>query len=566
MLKEIATGTSDFCKIRERNNFLVDKTLFIKEWWNKADEVTLITRPRRFGKTLNMSMLECFFSTDYKNRSDLFEGLKISEYPEIMKFQGTIPVIALSFSTVKNDKVFEMKNNIASIIKIHYIRNNEIVHGSDKISEDYKKEYDRIKNGFTVKEPKDFDENLVAKSVLFLSEVLSIEYGKKVIILLDEYDTPLQEAWTQGSWNEILSFMRLLFTSTFKDNKFMDRAVMTGITRVSKESLFSGMNNLLICSLSNEIYQDYFGFTEQEVFDAMDEYGYTNKDEIKFWYDGFNIGRLTDIYNPMSVTFFLNSGKIDSYWANSSSNDLVSKLIRQGSKDIKSDFENLLNGGSVTKKLDEQLVFNKLSTSQSAIWSLLVMSGYLKSNLIRDKLYEIRIVNHETMLLLRNLIEGWFDETVVGYYSDFIKSFLNCDTDSMNEYMNRIVFSSISTFDSAYNEDDFLAPEKFYHGLVLGMLVELRERYAVKSNRESGFGRYDIMLVPHDKKDRAFIIEFKVVNKNKKETLETALTNALAQIEEKKYEQELLDLGATDDNIIKYGFAFEGKKVLIGQG
>ena len=540
MPKKIATGTSDFCKIRERNNFLVDKTLFIKDWFNKADEVTLITRPRRFGKTLNMSMLECFLSSEYKNRSDLFEGLKISEDPEIMKLQGTFPVISLSFSSVKNDKVFEMKNNIASIIKLLYMRNKD------------KKE--------------EFDENLVAKSVLYLSEVLSIEYGKKVIILLDEYDTPLQEAWIQGFWNEILSFMRLFFTATFKDNKFMDRAVMTGITRVSKESLFSGMNNLLICSLTTEHYQDYFGFTEQEVFDAMDEYGYKNKDEIKFWYDGFNVGSLTDIYNPMSVTFFLNSGIIDSYWANSSSNDLVSKLIREGAKDIKSDFEILLNGGSVTKKLDEQLVFNKLSTSQSAIWSLLVMSGYLKSNLIRDKLYEIQIVNHETMLLLRNLIEGWFDETVVGYYSDFIKSFLNCDTDSMNEYMNRIVFSSISTFDSAYNEDDFLAPEKFYHGLVLGMLVELRERYAVKSNRESGFGRYDIMLVPHDTKDRAFIIEFKVVNKNKKETLEIALTNALAQIEEKKYEQELLDLGATDDNIIKYGFAFEGKKVLIGQG
>ena len=347
----------------------------------------------------------------------------------------------------------------------------------------------------------------------------------------------------------------------------MQRAVMTGITRVSKESLFSDMNNLKVCSMSSEQYQNYFGFSEEEVFAAMDELGYTNKDEVKYWYDGFTIGSAKDIYNPWSVINFLSEGKLKPFWANTSSNALVSRLIREGDRKLKMDFEKLLNGETVLKTVDEELVFNQLDYDQNAVWSLLVTSGYLKINSINEDVYELQIVNHEVMLMFRKLIKEWFGRTADNY-SDFIKCMLRCDVCEMNEYMNCILESVVSSFDTAQNKSGFLAPEKFYHGLVLGLLVELRGRYLVQSNRESGFGRYDVMLIPENKKeDKAFIIEFKVVNRNRGETSpEDALENALKQIEEKKYDRYLIDSGISPDMIVKYGFAFEGKEVLIGRG
>ena len=299
----------------------------------------------------------------------------------------------------------------------------------------------------------------------------------------------------------------------------------------------------------------------------MDELGYTNKDEVKYWYDGFTIGSAKDIYNPWSVINFLSEGNLKPYWANTSSNALVSRLIREGDRKLKVDFEKLLNGETVLKTVDEELVFNQLDYDQNAVWSLLVTSGYLKIYSINEDIYELQIVNHEVMLMFRRLIKEWFGRTADNY-SDFIKSMLRCDVYEMNEYMNCILESVVSSFDTAQNKSGFLAPEKFYHGLVLGLLVELRGRYLVQSNRESGFGRYDVMLIPENKKeDKAFIIEFKVVNRNRGETSpEDALENALKQIEEKKYDRYLIDSGISPDMIVKYGFAFEGKEVLIGRG
>ena len=562
MNKPVAIGLQSFSQIRENNCFFVDKTMFIKDWWGSNDAVTLITRPRRFGKTLNMDMLDCFFSTKYANRSDLFEGLDIWKYEEYRKFQGTYPVIFLSFAKLKSSNANEMKDDFCKVLSELYKEFMSTIYQStiltDSEKDDFKNMLYKIDIERSSEDAKD--------AVYILSRILCTHYKKKVIILLDEYDTPLQESWVNEIWDEVVSFMRLFFNSTFKNNKFMCRSVMTGITRVSRESLFSDLNNLKICSMSSEKYQNYFGFTEDEVFEAMNEYGYTNKDEVKSWYDGFTIGNAKDIYNPWSIINFLDEGALKPYWANTSSNSLVSKLIREGSRKLKMDFEKLLNGESVYKTVDEEMVFNQLSENQNAVWSLLVASGYLKINSINDGIYELQIVNHEVMLMFRRLIKEWFGKADDNY-SDFISSMLIGDVDEMNEYMNCILKSVISSFDIAQNESDFLAPERFYHGLVLGLLVELQDRYAVLSNRESGFGRYDVMLVPKNKNaDKAFIIEFKVVNKNRGEKcLEDALENALKQIDDKNYKQNLIDIGICEDQIVNYGFAFEGKKVLVGK-
>lgn len=562
MARKVAIGAQSFSEIREGGSFLIDKTMFIKEWWDNRDSVTLITRPRRFGKTLNMNMLECFFSTRYENRSDLFEDLKIWDYEEYRKIQGKYPVISLSFAEIKNKSFAGMKENISLLFNSLYIRYNSIICESEEVTEDNKEKYKRIKNELVNGE----NENVITESIKFLSEVLSIHYKTKAIILLDEYDTPFQEAYVGGFWDEMISFMRLFFNSTFKSNENMYRAVLTGITRVSRESLFSDFNNPELCTLSASKYQDCFGFTEQEVFDAMDEFGYANKDEVKFWYDGFTIGQTPDIYNPWSVINFLDKNELKPYWSNTSSNALVGKLIREGSRKLKMDFEELLNGKSVLKEVDEEMVFGELADSQDAVWSLLAMSGYLCIDSINNGIYELRIVNHEVMLMFRKLIKGWF-RTDTDNYSDFITGLLKGDLRTMNVCINELALSMFGMFDSGNHPSEKTAPERFYHGFVLGLMVELRERYTVTSNRESGLGRYDVILEPKDKEnDDGIIFEFKVYDSEGGEkTLQDTASAALKQIEDMKYEQILLDHGIPAGHIRKYGFAFKGKKVLIGE-
>ena len=559
---KVAVGLQNFSKIRENRCFFVDKTMFIKDWWESQDDVTLITRPRRFGKTLNMDMLDCFFSIRYENRGDLFEGLHIWDYEEYRELQGTYPVIFLSFAEVKENNFRGVISKFGYILFNLYKRYMDVINNSDKLNEIYKADFNDIMTSLKT-EP---SETVIQTAVKSLSELLSAHYGKKVIILLDEYDTPLQEAWVSGFWDESVSFMRLFFNSTFKTNEFMYRAVMTGITRVSKESLFSDLNNLEICSMSAEKYQNYFGFTEDEVFAAMDEFGYENKDEVKFWYDGFTIGSASDIYNPWSVINFLGKNKLAPYWANTSSNALVSRLLRESDEEIKTDFEELLRGGTIIKEINEEMVFSQLDENKEAVWSLLASAGYLKSEKISLDEYKLQIVNFEVMHMFNTMVKDWFKAKTTKY-GKFIKSFLDENVEDLNDYINMIAMSSISIFDTAKNNSEFLAPEKFYHGLVLGLLVELRDRYKLQSNRESGVGRYDVMLIPKNANaDKAFIIEFKVVNRRRGETgLEDALANALKQIEERKYDQILIDSGISSDRIVKYGFAFEGKEVLVGR-
>ena len=562
MKKAISIGIQGFSDLREQDCFFVDKTNFIKEWWGKRDVVTLITRPRRFGKTLNMSMLDCFFSNKYANRADLFEGLSIWQDETYRKLQGTYPVIFLSFAAVKAGNLEDAKTQIKQEITRLYWENRNLMK-EDIFGEDERELYYRT----TVK----MDDVTAQDSLRNLSVWMERYYGKKVIILLDEYDTPMQEAYVQGYWDEFTSFVRSLFNASFTTNPYLERAIMTGITRVSKESIFPDLNNLRVVTTTSNLYADCFGFTEEEVFAALDEYGMSDKkDEVKQWYDGFTFGEHRDIYNPWSITNYLDEHRLYPYWASTSSNGLVSRLIRTASADVKEKMEDLLRGQAITVNFDEQIVYNQLDDNEEAIWSLLLASGYLKvqnidyRGITLEPWYTLDITNIETLSMFMTMFRGWFKNKDANY-NDFVKALLKGSLKEMNIYMNDVALATFSSFDTGKKPSEKSQPERFYHGFVLGLLVELRDRYQIRSNRESGYGRYDVMLTPVTEVDDAIVIEFKVHEPDEEESLQDTVRTALDQIKEKNYDAELLLQGIPADRIRHYGFAFEGKKVLIGQ-
>ena len=562
MKKAISIGIQGFSDLREQDCFFVDKTNFIKEWWENRDVVTLITRPRRFGKTLNMSMLDCFFSNKYANRADLFEGLSIWQDETYRKLQGTYPVIFLSFAAVKAGNLEDAKTQIKQEITRLYWENRNLMK-EDIFGEDERELYYRT----TVK----MDDVTAQDSLRNLSVWMERYYGKKVIILLDEYDTPMQEAYVQGYWDEFTSFVRSLFNASFKTNPYLERAIMTGITRVSKESIFPDLNNLRVVTTTSNLYADCFGFTEEEVFAALDEYGMSDKkDEVKQWYDGFTFGEHRDIYNPWSITNYLDEHRLYPYWASTSSNGLVSRLIRTASADVKEKMEDLLRGQAITVNFDEQIVYNQLDDNEEAIWSLLLASGYLKvqnidyRGITLEPWYTLDITNIETLSMFMTMFRGWFKNKDANY-NDFVKALLKGSLKEMNIYMNDVALATFSSFDTGKKLSEKSQPERFYHGFVLGLLVELRDRYQIRSNRESGYGRYDVMLTPVTEVDDAIVIEFKVHEPDEEKSLQDTVRTALDQIKEKNYDAELLLQGIPADRIRHYGFAFEGKKVLIGQ-
>lgn len=563
MGRTVAIGIQDFEKIIKNNYFYIDKTNFIKEWWESGDDVTLITRPRRFGKTLTMSMLDYFYSVKNADKGSLFEGLSVWQEEKYRKLQGTYPVISLSFANIKETNFRSAKEKICQILTGLYTQ-NVFLRDSEVLTDKDRDYFDRISM--------DMEDSVATLALYQLSDFLYRYYGKKVVILLDEYDTPMQEAYVHGYWDELVSFTRSLFNSAFKTNPALERGIMTGITRVSKESIFSDLNNLKVVTTTSDEYATAFGFMEQEVFAALEECGLADKKaDVKKWYDGFIFGNESDIYNPWSILNFLDTGNLTTYWANSSSNSLVGKLIREGKRTIKQSFEGLLKGEHLITPIDEQIVYNQLDGNAAAVWSLLLASGYLKVisyqlpgdvPLSEKPQYELALTNHEVQVMFQSMVSSWFLQAEDDY-NDFIKALLRCDVREMNLYMNQVALSVFSYFDTG-RSPSVTQPERFYHGFVLGLLVELNGRYVLTSNRESGFGRYDVMLEPLNAEENAYILEFKIHDDTEEATLQDTVKAALAQIEAKQYEQKLLVRGIKPERIHKYGFAFEGKRVLIG--
>ena len=562
MANNVAIGIQDFEKLIVNECFYVDKTMFIKEWWESKDEVTLINRPRRFGKTLNMSMLEKFFSVEYADREDLFEKFAIWKEESYRKLQGTYPVISLSFARIKSSN-YETAQKAMNMILADLYKSFYYLLDGGKLNETDVQYFKSVSDNM--------EENIAAVALNRLSGMLYRHYGKKVLILLDEYDTPMQEAFVGGYWEKIGEFIRSMFNATFKTNPCLERAVLTGITRISKESIFSDLNNLKVVTTTSNEYATAFGFTEEEVFASLEACGLeAEKADVKRWYDGFVFGTYKEIYNPWSILNFLDKGTYETYWANTSANSLVSKLLREGNREIKEKFEALLRGETLETQIDEQIVYSQLAQNETAIWSLLLASGYFKvidyqtgARYGAKRLYKLDITNFETRCMFENMVSGWFNE-VHSDYNYFIKAMLRDDVEEMNAYMRRIFLNSVSYFDTG-GRSSGEEPERFYHGFVLGLLVDLREEYIITSNQESGFGRYDVMLEPRNPaKGTAIILEFKVQNRKKEISLEDTVAEALKQIEKKQYVARLLEHGIPEERIKKYGFAFSGKKVLIG--
>ena len=561
MAKTVSIGKQDFASLREQNSFYIDKTDLIRAWWESMDDITLITRPRRFGKTLNMDMLKCFFSNQYADRGDLFEGLSIWNEEKWRGLQGTYPVLFLSFAAVKADQLSEVKKQINMQIARLYEEHRYLLDG-DLLSENEKAMYRNVSMYMEDAES--------SFSINLLCQYLYRYYGKKVIVLLDEYDTPMQEAYVHGYWDAFTSFLRSLFNATFKSNPYLERAVLTGITRVSKQSIFSDLNNLNVITTTSEEYATYFGFTEQEVFQALEEFGLADKKElVKQWYDGFTFGSHTDIYNPWSITNYLDKKKIGAYWAATSSNTLINSLIQQSATDIKEKMETLLQEKEILVTFDEQIVFEQLQQDKNAIWSLLLASGYVKvleveqRGILLEPWYHLKITNLETLGMFTGMFKGWFSASDCNYNA-FVQALLQGNLKEMNVYMNDVAQVTFSSFDTGRHPSGKAQPERFYHGFVLGLLAELRDRYVLKSNRESGYGRYDVMLIPRDFAEQAYVLEFKVHDPEEEESLQETVQAALMQIQEKQYDAELSELHIKSNQIHHYGFAFDGKKVLIG--
>lgn len=549
---KIPIGISDFETIIENNYYYVDKTLLVEELLNRKGQVTLVPRPRRFGKTLNLSMIQYFFEKSTKSKAHLFANFAINNRSACMKEQGQYPVIFLTFKDVKLDNWHSCYSNIQGLIVNEFRRHAYLLDSSILMASE--------KNEFNAIIDRTALEDLYQNSLKTLSLYLLSYWGKKPIILIDEYDTPIHAGYTHDYYDNIISFMRIFLGSGLKDSKH-EFALVTGILRVAKESIFSGLNNLKVCSLIDECNSDMFGFTQSEVTQLLELAGLAElKKEVEHWYDGYRIGQ-TKIYNPWSINNLVsNKGQFDLYWVNTSSNDIIKDLFAKSSITNKQDLETLISGKVITKEVQSTIVFQDLTIYPDALWNFLFFSGYLTCVNVRmesrKKLADFCIPNEEVLAIYESIMSSWFKRTDTIQYPRMLQYLINGQTAEFAQLFTIMVRDSLSYFDVSNK-----APEQFYHAFVLGMIIDLHKDYDIKSNRESGYGRYDVMLIPKDITKLGIVFEFKKTNHDEHETLEQAADRAVQQIKDKQYAQELTSRGVT--NILQLGIAFEGKKVLI---
>jgi hypothetical protein len=553
MKRRIPLGISDFKSLIIDEYYFVDKSLFVKEILEDGAQVLLFARPRRFGKTLNMSMLKYFFDINGDNKS-LFEGLKIYEHKDIMERQGKYPVIYLTFKDEKYSRWESTLKGLEILVSKLYEGFSYLLDSSE-LSEHNKEEIRKI-----IK--REVDDVELSKSLLSLSEFLYRHHKSKVVILIDEYDVPIQNGYLNGFYDEIIEFMRNFLSGGLKDNPYLEKAVITGILRISKESIFSGLNNLKVNTMLNDQYSEYFGFTEKEVEKILDYYSLESKmDDIRGWYNGYLFGKDV-IYNPWSVLYYTSNHNegLRPYWINTSTNDIVKMLLTKGGQEVKKDLEDLIKGEKIYKRIDENIILPDVDKSSESVWSFLLYSGYLKicqKHLKDGKIYcYLEIPNLEVKYLYKEVILSWITDNIsINKFELMLNSLINKDIETFEDILGEYVLKSASYFDIEGES------ERFFHALVLGMLISMEGDYHIKSNRESGLGRYDIMMIPKDKSKPGIVIEFKKVNTRKKETLEMAAKNALEQIKNKNYSSELIELGISD--ILELAIVFEGKKVMV---
>ena len=550
-MKGIGIGTSDFKKMRVQDFYYIDKTMYIKDIIDNKSEVLLVTRPRRFGKTLNMSMLKYYFDIDQKDNRQLFDGLKIMQQDE--KYTSKLGAYPVIYLTLKDAGLMNYEYMIMQMktIMMDMFYEHRYVLDSDKIPTGEKNIFTRILNA----EATDID---LVNSLKVLSKMLYIYYDKPVIVLIDEYDVPIQSAYINDYYDEAINFLKTFYGATFKDNPYLEKTVLTGVSRVAKESIFSGANNFVVYTIMDNEFADDFGITEEEMDKVIEDFQIEDqKEEIRKWYDGYKIGDIEGIYNPWSILNYLNKRELMPYWVNTSSNDLI-KMTLKNSTTVKEQIERLLNDEAVEVNINLETVIVGIEDQEENIWGLMLQTGYLKIEetvSLTEGIYKVKIPNLEIKELFRGIVRDWFNNKVIGNnLKSILKDLVQLNLTEFEKKFKVLVKEMFSYMDVGEN-----TAENFYHAFVLGMLVGLKDSYYVNSNRESGFGRYDIMLEPKEKNGNSFIMEFKVMEDMEEKTLEDTIENAKKQIEEKGYEENLRERGFT--HITKMVYAFHGKQV-----
>ena len=550
-MQEIGIGESDFKMLRKKDYYFVDKSLFIKDIIDNSSKVALITRPRRFGKTLNMSMLRYYFDCEVKDSRELFNGLKIMEQgEEYTSKQGVYPCIYITLKDVTGRNYEEMMTFFKTQLLEIFMDHSNLLK-SEKLS-DFEKEI--MTPILYVKE----DDAQARDALKMLSKLLYKEYDSPVMLFVDEYDVPLQHAYVNGYYDEAVNFFKAFYGTTFKDNPYLEKTILTGVSRVAKESIFSGANNFKVFTVLDNEFSEDFGITQEEMKKIIEDFDiHDDEQKIKEWYDGYRIGNTEGIYNPWSILNYLTDRKLVPYWVNTSSNDII-KLILKRSTTVKARIERLLKGEEIEVPVNLETVIVGIENKDDNIWGLLLGTGYLKITEVVDLamgIYKVVIPNFEIKLLFMQIINDWFKDKVIGNdLNSILKDLVTLNLKEFEKKFKILVEEMFSYMDVGKN-----TAENFYHAFVLGMLVGLKDSYYVNSNRESGMGRYDIMLEPQDKNENSFIMEFKVLEDTEEKTIEDTVENAKKQIKEKGYEQNLRERGFT--NITKMVFAFKGKEV-----